>query len=177
MPKKNDNDIISVIDDDFEERPKKRGKAPADDGPDYSDYKSESDTGVCHYSAKDNSNGGDAVRFFSDGEREERRPSPDGYSSHRYEESSLSGLYSDSGKTVCMVMRVISCVLFLIAPVSFVGDMLAIFDAEGGVASSGAMIASVIDSLIGAIMYVIAGFLVIALIKILQNLMALQKKR
>ena len=177
MAKKNDNDIISVIDDDFEERPRKKGKAPADDGPDYTDYKNERGTGVRHYSAKDNANGGDAVRFFGDGETEERRPSLDGYSAHRYEENSLSGLYSDSGKTVCMVMRVISCVLFLIAPVSFVGDMLAIFGADGDVASAGAMISSVIDSLIGAIMYVIAGFLVIALIKILQNLMALQKKR
>ena len=74
-----------------------------------------------------------------------------------------------------MVMRVISCVLFLVSPIYFIGKLFALF---GGYEfpSSGEMISGVISAFVASILLVIAGFLVIALIKILQNLMALQKK-
>ncbi len=179
MAKKFDDDIISVIDDEeIEQKPKKRKKSayapPADN------FKSEKSTGVKHYEAKDEKKVAkkerEEVHFYTDGEEKSRRPSLDGYEEREYEESALGNLYSDSGKTVCMVMRVISCLLFIIAPISFIGDMLALFGGNE-VPASGTMISAIILSLISAIMFVVFGFLVIALIKILQNLMALQKKK
>ncbi len=179
MAKKIDDDILSMIgDEDAEKKPKKRKKTgfekPSDDG-----YKSEKSIGVKHYEAKSVSAETEKterqqVHFYSESDGD-KRPSLEGYEEKPYEEGSLSNLYSDSGKTICMVMRVLSNLLFLISPISFVGDMFALFGGSE-IPSSGVMISGIISSFVSSVLLVAAGFLVIALIKILQNLMALHKK-
>ncbi len=152
-------------------------------------FRSEESTGVKHFSARENAfspvgtsaerdvsfSGESSVKFYNESGKAER-PSLDGYEGANYDESSLSNLYSDSGKTVCMVMRVVSTLLFILAPLNFIGRMFAIF---GGAEAPtpNAMISSFISALISSILFVIGAFLVVALIKILQNLMALQKKK
>lgn len=179
MAKKNDNDILSIVsDEDFDTKPRKKA-APAAEAPSDDRFRSESGTGVKHYATQSApipaAPVASHVTFYSETDEKER-PSLDGYETKHYEEASLSNLYSDSGKTICMVMRVISCVLFIIAPFSFIGEMFALFGTSEPLESS-VMISSVISSLVSAILLVIFGFLAIALIKILQNLMALQKKK
>lgn len=179
MAKKLDDDIISIVGDKIEDKKPKKRKKSAFERPSDDSYKSEKSTGVKHYEAKiaetkKAKKEREEVRFYNDGEKAEK-PSLKGYEEKPYEEGSLSNLYSDSGKTICMVMRVISCLLFLISPIYFIGKMFALF---GGFEfpSSGEMISGVISAFVASILLVIAGFIVIALIKILQNLMALQKK-
>ena len=183
---KNNDDIITLV---TEEAPKKRLKkkvAEAPSAPNNDDFRGNGDTGVKHFEAK----GGDentafsprnvtesdsGINFYSEDSGEKRPPIAD-YDSAVLEESSLANLYSDSGKTICMVMRVISTLLFFISPIYFIGAMFALFGTNTPL-TSGQMISGVIEGLITAILFVIGGFLVIALIKILQNLMALQKKK
>jgi hypothetical protein len=86
------------------------------------------------------------------------------------------GLYSDSGRTVCMAMRLISYVLFGCAPVYFICKVFELFSADAGSLNSGIVISTLVISLIFSLLFVIGGILVIALIKILQNLMAMPKK-
>ncbi len=180
MAKKLDDDILSMVSDEAEEekKPKKRKKSayerPSDDS-----FKSDRSTGVKHYEAKitvtkkEKKDRGE-VKFYNEGERSDK-PSLNGYEEKPYEEGSLSNLYSDSGKTICMVMRVLSCLLFLVSPIYFIGKMFSVF---GGpeFPSSSDMISGVVSALVITVLLVVAGFVIIALIKILQNLMALQKK-
>ena len=179
MAKSNDNDILTIIDDEPEEaKPRKRAKA-AQDEPSSDSFRSEKDTGVRHFASAQTADAVPGregeVRFFSESEQKSR-PSLEGYQSKQYEENSLGGLYSDSGKTVCMVLRLVSYLLFLLAPISVIGDMFAVFGSSEPL-DSGVMISSVISSLVSAVLLVVGGFLVIAVIKILQNLMALKKKK
>lgn len=179
MAKNNDKDVLTIINDEPEEaKPRKKVKFSTDK-PSFDSFRSEENTGVKHFSSAQASEtvpGKEGeVRFFSENEQKSR-PSLEGYQSKQYEENSLGGLYSDSGKTVCMVLRLVSYLLFLLAPVSFIGDMFAIFGGSEQL-DSGVMISSVISSLVSSVLLVIGGFLVIAVIKILQNLMALKKKK
>ena len=184
---KNNDDIITLVTE--EEAPKKRVKkkvAEAPAAPNNNDFRGNSDTGVKHFEAKvSNENpafsprnvteSDENINFYSEGNDQKRPPIAD-YDSAVLEETSLANLYSDSGKTICMVMRVISTVLFLISPINFIGAMFSLFGSNQPL-TSGQMISGVISALITAILFVVGGFLVIALIKILQNLMALQKKK
>lgn len=184
---KNNDDIITLVTE--EEAPKKRAKKKAVEqptAPNNDDFRGNGDTGVKHFEAK----GGDennpfsprnvtesdsGINFYSEDSGDKRPPIAD-YESDVLEESSLANLYSDSGKTICMVMRVISTLLFFISPIYFIGAMFNLFGSNTPL-TSGQMISGVIEALITTILFVIGGFLVIALIKILQNLMALQKKK
>lgn len=184
---KNNDDIITLVTE--EEAPKKRVKkkvAETPAAPNNDAFRGNSNTGVKHFEAK----GGDensafspknatendsSINFYSEDDGDKRPPITD-YTSVSAEETSLSELYSDSGKTVCMVMRVISTVLFMLSPLYFIGQLFALFGSNQPL-TSGQMISGVISALVTAILFVIGGFLVIALIKILQNLMALQKKK
>ena len=184
---KNNNDIITLVAE--EEAPKKKVKKKVDEAPaapNYNDYRGNGDTGVKHFEAKaSNENSAfsprnvtesdENINFYNEGNDQKRPPIAD-YDSAVLEETSLANLYSDSGKTICMVMRVISTVLFLISPINFIGAMFSLFGSNQPL-TSGQMISGVISALITAILFVVGGFLVIALIKILQNLMALQKKK
>lgn len=184
---KNNDDIITLVTE--EEAPKKRVKKKVDENPaapNNDAFRGNGDTGVKHFEAKgenettpfsprnvtESDNG---INFYSE-ESGDRRPPIADYESAVLEESSLANLYSDSGKTICMVMRVISTLLFLISPIYFIGAMFELFGTNTPL-TSGQMISGVIGALITTILFVIGGFLVIALIKILQNLMALQKKK
>lgn len=184
---KNNDDIITLVTE--EEVPKKRVRKSTVEQPTVPNndaFRGNGDTGVKHFQAK----GGDentafspqnvtesdnSINFYSE-DSGEKRPTIADYESAVLEESSLANLYSDSGKTICMVMRVISTLLFFISPIYFIGAMFALFGSNTPL-TSGQMISGVIEGLITAILFVIGGFLVIALIKILQNLMALQKKK
>lgn len=87
----------------------------------------------------------------------------------------MGTLFSDSGKAICSVMRVITYLLFAIAPFSFIKSILDVLSYEEAGAID--MVSGIIGGIISAAVYIIAGFLVIALIKILQNLMAMPKKK
>lgn len=100
-----------------------------------------------------------------------------GYSSVGRDEDVTGGLYSDSGRTVTMAMRLISYLMFLCGPLYFVGKIFGLIGIEAEDITTGLAVSTVIDGIIGCILLVGAGFIVIALIKILQNLMALQKKK
>lgn len=87
------------------------------------------------------------------------------------------GMYSDSGRTVTMAMRVISYLFYLCAPLYFVGKIFEIIGTDAKQITTGFAVSTVVDGVIGAVLLASAGVLVVALIKILQNLMALQKKK
>ncbi len=100
-----------------------------------------------------------------------------GYTMTARDEDVTGGLYSDSGRTVTMAMRLISYLMFFCGPLYFVGKIFSIIGVEADEITMGLAVSSVIDGIIGCIVFIGAGFIVIALIKILQNLMALQKKK
>ncbi len=100
-----------------------------------------------------------------------------GYSMASRDEDVTGGLYSDSGRTVTMAMRLISYLMFFCGPLYFVGKVFGLIGLEADEITTGLAVSTVIDGVIGCIVFIGAGFVVIALIKILQNLMALQKKK
>lgn len=89
------------------------------------------------------------------------------------------GLYTDSGRTVCIALRVISYLLFAMSPVSFIAQILSIFNKTYAyqTVSVQSMLAAVMWAVVYAVCFVAAGLMVVAVIKILQNLMALPKKK
>ncbi len=100
-----------------------------------------------------------------------------GYTMSTRDEDVTGGLYSDSGRTVTMAMRLLSYILFICGPLYFVGKVFGLIGLEADEITTGLAVSTVIDGVIGCVLLVGAGFIVIALIKILQNLMALQKKK
>ncbi len=100
-----------------------------------------------------------------------------GYSMVGRDEDVTGGLYSDSGRTVTMAMRLVSYLMFFCGPLYFIGKIFGLIGIEADEITTGLAVSTVIDGVIGCILLVGAGFIVIALIKILQNLMALQKKK
>lgn len=100
-----------------------------------------------------------------------------GYSMATRDEDVTGGLYSDSGRTVTMAMRLISYLMFFCGPLYFIGKIFTLIGIDEDELTTGVAVSTVIDGVIGCILLVSAGFIVIALIKILQNLMALQKKK
>ena len=87
------------------------------------------------------------------------------------------GMYSDSGRTVTMAMRVISYLMYICSPLYFVGKIFEIIGTDAKQITTGFAVSTVVDGVIGAVLLAAGGVLVVALIKILQNLMALQKKK
>lgn len=87
------------------------------------------------------------------------------------------GMYSDSGRTVTMAMRVVSYLLYICSPLYFVGKIFEIIGTDAKEITTGFAVSTVVEGIIGAILLACGGVLVVALIKILQNLMALQKKK
>lgn len=87
------------------------------------------------------------------------------------------GMYSDSGRTVTMAMRLVSYLLYICGPLYFVGKIFVLVGTEADKLTTGLIASTVIDGVIGAVLLISAGILVVGLIKILQNLMALQKKK
>ena len=87
------------------------------------------------------------------------------------------GMYSDSGRTVTMAMRIVSYLLYLCGPIYFVGKIFEIIGTDSEQLSTGLAVSTAIEGVVGAVLLVSGGILVVALIKILQNLMALQKKK
>ena len=87
------------------------------------------------------------------------------------------GMYSDSGRTVTMAMRIVSYLFYLCSPLYFVGKIFEIIGTDAKNITTGFAVSTVINGIIGAVLLASAGILVVALIKILQNLMALQKKK
>lgn len=100
-----------------------------------------------------------------------------GYTMTARDEDVTGGLYSDSGRTVTMVMRLISYLMFICGPLYFVGRVFALIGTQTDEITMGLAVSTVIDGVIGCVLLASAGFIIIALIKILQNLMALQKKK
>ncbi len=100
-----------------------------------------------------------------------------GYTMTSRDEDVTGGLYSDSGRTVTMAMRLISYLMFFCGPLFFIGRIFSLIGMNAEDITTGLAVATVIDGIIGCILLVASGFIVIALIKILQNLMALQKKK
>ena len=100
-----------------------------------------------------------------------------GYSSAMRDEDVTGGLYSDSGRTVTMAMRLISYLFYICGPLFFIGKIFKLIGMEADEITTGIAVSTVIEGVIGCVLLVSAGFLVVALIKILQNLMALQKKK
>ena len=88
----------------------------------------------------------------------------------------MSNLYSDNGRTVCMVLKFVSYVLFVLAPVAFLRSLLSMMTVTSYGVSGAQVFSYILDGLIAAAGYVVAGFLVIAVIKILQNLIAISRK-
>ena len=87
------------------------------------------------------------------------------------------GMYSDSGRTVTMAMRVVSYLMYICSPLYFVGKIFEIIGTDAKQITTGFAVSTVVDGIIGAVLLAAGGVLVVALIKILQNLMALQKKK
>ncbi len=87
------------------------------------------------------------------------------------------GMYSDSGRTVTMAMRLVSYLLYICGPLYFVGKIFDLVGTEAEQMSTGFIASTIIDGVIGTIVFISCGILVVGLIKILQNLMALQKKK
>ncbi len=100
-----------------------------------------------------------------------------GYTMTARDEDVTGGLYSDSGRTVTMAMRLISYLMFFCGPLFFVGKVFELIGIEADEITMGLAVSSIIEGVIGCIVFIGAGFIIIALIKILQNLMALQKKK
>ncbi len=87
------------------------------------------------------------------------------------------GMYSDSGRTVTMAMRIVSYLFYICSPLYFVGKIFEIIGTDAKNITTGFAVSTVVSGVIGAVLLASAGILVVALIKILQNLMALQKKK
>ncbi len=87
------------------------------------------------------------------------------------------GMYSDSGRTVTMAMRIISYLLYICAPIYFIGKIFLLIGTDSKQLTTGFAVSTVADGIVGAVLLAGGGILVVALIKILQNLMALQKKK
>lgn len=87
------------------------------------------------------------------------------------------GMYSDSGRTVTMAMRIVSYLMYICSPLYFVGKIFEIIGTDSKQITTGFAVSTVVDGIIGAVLLAAGGILVVALIKILQNLMALQKKK
>ena len=87
------------------------------------------------------------------------------------------GMYSDSGRTVTMAMRLVSYLLYICGPLYFVGKVFVLIGTDAEQLTTGFAVSTMIDAVIGTVLLVSAGILVVGLIKILQNLMALQKKK
>ncbi len=87
------------------------------------------------------------------------------------------GMYSDSGRTVTMAMRIISYLLYICAPIYFIGKLFLLIGTDSKEITTGFAVSTIADGIVGAVLLAGGGILVVALIKILQNLMALQKKK